>query len=54
MTVEREKWMDKPLEEMSEEEKGKMKEYEQKRQKAEEEKERIVKKLEAELRKLRL
>ena len=31
-----------------------MKEYEQKRQKAEEEKERIVKKLEAELRKLKM
>ena len=39
---------------MSEEEKSKFKEYEQKRQKAEEEKERIVKKLEAELRKLKL
>ena len=32
---------------MSEEQKSKMKEYEQKRQKAEEEKERIVKKLQA-------
>ena len=38
MTVEREKWMDKPLDEMSEEEKSKLKEYEQKKQKAEEEK----------------
>lgn len=37
--------MDKPLEEMSEEEKSKLKQFEQKRQKAEEEKERIVKKL---------
>ena len=45
VTVEREKWMDKPIEEMTEEEKTKMKEYEQKKQKAEEEKERIVKKL---------
>jgi hypothetical protein len=53
VTVEREKWMEKPLDEMSEEEKSKLKEFEQKRQKAEEEKERIVKKLEAELRKLR-
>lgn len=53
MSVEREKWMDKPAEDMSEEEKSKMKEYEQKKQKAEEEKERIVKKLEAELRKLK-
>ena len=35
VTVEREKWMDKPAEEMSEEEKVKLKEYEQKRQKAE-------------------
>ena len=32
---------------MSEEQKSKMKEYEQKRQKAEEQKERIVKKLQA-------
>jgi hypothetical protein len=53
VTVEREKWMEKPVEEMSEEEKAKLKEYEVRRQKAEEEKERIVKKLEAELRKLR-
>lgn len=45
MTVDREKWMDKPQDEMNEEEKSKLKEYEQKRQKAEEEKERIVKKL---------
>ena len=45
--------MDKPAEEMTEEEKVKLKQYEQKRQKAEEEKERIVKKLEAELRKLK-
>lgn len=54
VTIEREKWMDKPLDEMSEEEKAKMKQYEQKRQKAEEEKERIVKKLQAELRKLKM
>lgn len=53
VTMEREKWMDKPADEMSEEEKSKLKEFEQKRQKAEEEKERIVKKLEAELRKLK-
>jgi iron-sulfur cluster repair protein YtfE (RIC family) len=39
---------------MSEEEKNKLKEYEQKKQKVEEEKERTVKKLEAELRKLKL
>ncbi len=52
--VEREKWMEKPLEEMSEQEKNKMKQYEIKRQKAEEEKQRIVKKLEAELRKLKM
>ena len=36
--VEREKWMDKPEEEMSDEEKMKLKEYEVKRKKAEEEK----------------
>ena len=46
--------MDKPADEMTEEEKAKMKDYETKRQKAEEEKERIVKKLEAEMRKLKL
>ena len=53
VTVEKEKWMDKPSDEMNEEEKNKVKEYEVKKQKAEEEKERIVKKLEAELRKLK-
>ena len=45
--VERERWMEKPLEDMNEDEKVKLKEYEQKRLKAEEEKERLVKKLEA-------
>ena len=34
--VEREKWMDKPLEEMNEDERMKLKEYEVKKQKAEE------------------
>ena len=54
MTVEREKWMDKPQDEMNDDEKTKLKEYETKKQKAEEEKERIVKKLQAEMRKLKL
>lgn len=53
VVIEREKWMDKPAEEMSEDEKMKLKEYEVKKQKAEEEKERTIKKLEAEYRKLR-
>lgn len=38
VTVQREKWMDKPQEQMSEEEKSKLKEFQQRRQKAEEEK----------------
>ena len=54
MTVEREKQMDKPQDEMNDDEKTKLKEYETKKQKAEEEKERIVKKLQAEMRKLKL
>ena len=34
VVIEREKWMDKPVEEMSEDEKMKLKEYEVKKQKA--------------------
>lgn len=45
VVIEREKWMDKPIDDMSEDEKMKLKEYEVKKQKAEEEKERTIKKL---------
>lgn len=45
VVIEREKWMDKPVDDMSEDEKMKLKEYEVRKQKAEEEKERTIKKL---------
>ena len=51
--LEREEWMTKPSDEMTEEERLKLKEFEVKRQRLEEEKEKIRKNLENELKKLR-
>jgi chromosome segregation ATPase len=51
--LEREEWMNKPTDEMTEEERLKFKEFEVKRQRLEEEKEKIRKNLENELKKLR-
>lgn len=49
----REDWMNKPLEEMTDDEKIRLREYEIKEQKQNEEKEKIRKNLENELKKLR-
>ncbi|EAR97028.3 hypothetical protein TTHERM_00196190 (macronuclear) [Tetrahymena thermophila SB210] len=51
--LEMEEWMNKPLEEMNEEERVRFKEYEVKKQRLEEEKEKIRKNLENELKKLK-
>lgn len=51
--LELEEWMTKPLDEMTEEERSRLKEFEVKRQRLEEEKEKIRKNLESDLKKLR-
>jgi cilia- and flagella-associated protein 43 len=51
-TLEREEWMDKPIEDMSEEEKLKLKEFQQKEKELQDEKEKKVKAWKQELRKL--
>lgn len=50
--LEVEEWMSKPVDDMNEEERVKFKEYEVKKQKLEEEKDKIRKNLESELKKL--
>ena len=52
-TLQREEWMNKPVDEMTEEEKLKMREYEVKEQKMNEEKEKMRKNLENELKNLK-
>lgn len=51
-TLEREEWMDKPIEDMSEEEKLKLKEFQQKEKELQDEKEKKIKAWKQELRKL--
>jgi len=51
--LEVEEWMSKPAEEMNEEERVRLKEYEVKKQRLEEEKEKIRKNLENELKKIK-
>lgn len=51
--VEKEPWMDKPPEEMSEDEKGRLREYQAKVRRMEEEKEKARKKYENDIRKLK-
>ena len=53
-TLEKEEWMDKPMEDMSEEEKIKLKEFQQKQKDLEEEKDKKRKAWEQELRKLKI
>ena len=53
-TLEREEWMNKPIEDMSEEEKLKLKEFEQKEKELQEEKEKKRKAWDQELRKLKI
>jgi hypothetical protein len=51
--LEVEDWMNKPVDEMTEEERSRLKEFEVKKQRLEEEKEKIRKNLESELKKLK-